>query len=196
MYTYRQLSPAEREALLARRRQNGLPLHAPAHPDGPGVYLLTAANYLHRPVMHAETRRLEFEGKLLNVLAALPGCTVYAWSVLPSHYHVLAYLDLATGRRPLGRLHSGTSTQWNREDSAVGRQVWYRFSDRAMRSERHFWATVNYVHLNAVKHGYVMTPEEWPTSSYPAFLAREGTKRVQELHQAYPIDRYGMAWDL
>jgi REP element-mobilizing transposase RayT len=35
------------------------------------------------------------------------------------------------------------------------RKVWYSFRDRAIRDERHTYHALNYLHFNAVKHGYV-----------------------------------------
>ena len=34
-----------------------------------------------------------------------------------------------------------------------GRKVFFRAVERAMRSDRRFWATLNYVHHNPVHHG-------------------------------------------
>ena len=59
----------------------------------------------------------------------------------------------------------GGPLNWNREDGIPNRKVWYRFSDRGMRSEGHFFASINYIHANPVKHGYVEKATEWPWSS-------------------------------
>jgi len=71
---------------------------------------------------------------------------IYSWCILPNHYHLLvktAVMKLL--RKELGLFHGRTSFEWNREDDARGRQVWHNCFERKMRSERHFYATVNYV---------------------------------------------------
>jgi putative transposase len=43
-----------------------------------------------------------------------------------------------------------------------------------MKSERHFWVTLNYVHHNPVHHGYVKRWLDWPWSSARQYLAETG----------------------
>jgi putative transposase len=64
-----------------------------------------------------------------------------------------------------------------------------------MRSDRHFWATLNYVHNNAVHHGYVERWQDWPWSSATRFIEEMGRDRVKEIWKKYPILEYGKKWD-
>jgi len=43
----------------------------------------------------------------------------------------------------LGRLHGRTSHAWNAEERTSGRKVFFRAVERAMRSDRHYWARLN-----------------------------------------------------
>ena len=116
---------------------------------------MTAACYEHRPYIgHSPERMDGFTHELLAVLHA--GSTqIFAWCVLPNHYHALVEApDILGLLRGLGRLHGRMSFMWNGEESTRGRQVFFRVVERAMRSDRHFWATLNYVHHNPVHHLY------------------------------------------
>ncbi len=62
-------------------------------------------------------------------------------------------------------------------------------------SERHLWASINYVHHNPVKHGYVTRWQDWPWSSAISFLADVGTERAKEIWREYPVKDYGKNWD-
>jgi putative transposase len=64
-----------------------------------------------------------------------------------------------------------------------------------MKSDRHFWATVNYVHHNPVHHGYVQQWQDWPFSSGGSLVEQLGRERVAQLWQEYPITDYGKSWD-
>jgi len=64
-----------------------------------------------------------------------------------------------------------------------------------MKSERHFLATLNYVHHNAVHHGYVERWQDWPWSSAREFLEQVGYERAERLWKEYPILDYGKKWD-
>jgi putative transposase len=81
-------------------------------------------------------------------------------------------MDMPTFSAAFGELHGRTSFQINGEDNMRGRKVWHRFQDRCMRSDRHFYTSLNYIHNNPVKHGYVI---KW---SIGLFRACIGTWRT------------------
>lgn len=136
-----------------------------------------------------------FSRDLLAALAAHASQT-FAWCLLPNHYHALAEAPNIQGLlRLLGQLHGRTSHAWNGEDSARGRKVFFRVVDRAMRAERHFWATLNYVHHNPVRHGYVERWMDWRWSSAPAYLAQTDREETTRIWKDYPIRDYGKDWD-
>lgn len=75
--------------------------------------------------------------------------------VLPNHYHLLAHcVPLSVISEPLRRVHARTARELNRRAGLMGRQVWYRYSDRLMRDDRHYYTTLNYIHYNPTKLGY------------------------------------------
>lgn len=156
-YEYRQLSPKEREEVVEARKRRGFPLHQPPHPfREAGSYLITAANFEHALIMAAPERRTEFQEILLKKFQEIHA-EIIGWSILPDHYHILANvesLDLVSS--VVQSLHGLTSHQWNQQDGLSGkRKVWYRFFDRLMRNETHLNQTLNYIHDNPVKHGFV-----------------------------------------
>jgi len=103
--------------------------------------------------------------------------------------------DLKALLKALGLLHGKTSRQWNQEESVVGRTCWHRCMDRAMRSDRHKWATLNYVHHNPVKHGYVEKWTDWPWSSADQYLEDIGKEAALKVWKKYPVLDYGKGWD-
>ncbi|MBI2946378.1 MAG: hypothetical protein HYY23_01955 [Verrucomicrobia bacterium] len=136
-----------------------------------------------------------FCAALLAVFAK-HGAVPHAWCVLPNHYHALVETEDVRGLfRELGRLHGRTSHAWNGEEKTRGRQVFYRATDRAIRSERHFWATMNYIHNNPVHHGYVKLWTEWPWTSAHAYLEAMGRDEAERVWREYPVRQYGAKWD-
>ena len=97
--------------------------------------------------------------------------------------------------RGLGLLHGRTSHAWNGEEILRSRKVFFRAVERAMRSERHYWATLNYVHHNPVHHGYVRHWTDWPWSSAPEYLAQTDPDEAKRVWQDYPLCDYGKGWD-
>ena len=196
MYDYRTLTPAEQQTIVAERQRRGFPWHSPPHPEAPGSYrLLSAACFEHQPILRSSARLEWFEQELLNTLQQL-GTPCAAWCVLSNHYQVLVQItNMRQFCRGLGRLHGRTSFQMNTEDGTRGRRVWYRSQDRCIRSEAHFYATLNYLHNNPVKHGYVLRWPSWPFSSFHWYLQTHGRDWLLDLWTRYPVLNYGAAWD-
>ena len=64
-----------------------------------------------------------------------------------------------------------------------------------MRSEAHFFATLNYIHNNPVKHGYVKQWQDWQFSSVHWYLQENGHDWLLSQWRAFPILEYGRGWD-
>ena len=198
MYNWRRMNDEEREETLARRKAWARPWHSPPHrvsAVGDG-YLLTAACYEHRPCIGTSAERLAaFERELLETLEPV-STAIQCWVVLPNHYHtLLRTADVLAVLKAIGRLHGRTSFTWNTEDDTRGRHVWHSAAETAMKSERHWHATINYIHHNPVKHGYVPRWQDWPFSSAAAFLQQIGRDEAEALWKEYPIGEYGRGWD-
>jgi putative transposase len=122
---------------------------------------------------------------------------IYARCVLPNHYHVLLKTEqIKSLRAELGQFHGRSSFTWNGEDGQRGRKVWHNCFERPMKSARHFWATMNYVHHNPVHHGCVEQWQDWPWSSAAEFLEQVGRERAEQIWREYPILDYGKKWDV
>ena len=196
-YVWRKLTPDQRTELLAWRKQRSFPWHSPPHAlGGHGAYHLTAACLDHASYIGYSQERMESFCDAL-IAAITPVTTgIHAWCVLPNHYHLLVSTrDLRSLIWALGKLHGRTAFNWNKEENARGRKVWYGAADRSMRGDRHFWATANYVHHNPVRHGYVQLWQEWPYSSAQEFLAGVPREEAERIWKQYPLKDYGKDWD-
>ncbi|MGQ9681052.1 MAG: hypothetical protein ACUVX9_00790 [Anaerolineae bacterium] len=92
-------------------------------------------------------------------------------------------------------VHGLTARCWNQEEDRSGRQVWYRYSDRAIRSDRHYYVSLNYIHHNPVKHHYAPSPYGWQPSSVHWYLEHKGREWLRDLWMRYPVRNYGKGWD-
>ena len=196
MYDYRKMTSRERTQVLATRKHLRRPWHAPPHfGQESGIYLISAACYEHRPIMATKSRRAEWEAAMMDRFTRNVDIDIRAWVVLPNHYHLLLAGDLHVFALRIGRLHNGTATQWNREDGTLGRTVWHRFSDRRIRSERHYYASLNYIHANPVKHGYAAVAGDWAWSSLSLYMETVGRELLARWWRQYPVGDYGRGWD-
>ena len=198
MYDWRKLNDDQRSDLLQLREQLCQPMHSPPHHDydSPTRFHLSAACYEHKPVIgHSYERMLDFSSQILAFFKENAD-EIYAWCVLPNHWHALVLTANLKGlTKELGPLHGKTSFQWNREDKLQGRTCWSKCADRRIRSKAHFYATCNYIHNNPVKHGYVEKWQEWEFSSAGTFIETLGREKCLELWETYPVLDMGKKWD-
>lgn len=199
MYLWRRLSDEERGEVLELRKARGLPWHRPPHREfeGPVTFIITAACYEHRHIVGSSRHRMaDFEKTILDACAEAAANT-FAWCILPNHYHLLTRTDnIKLLRKEIGKVHGRTARTWNLEDEQIGRKVWFNYVDRDMKSERHYWASLNYIHNNAVHHGYVEKWQDWPYSSVHQFLAQIGREEARRIWHEYPVLDYGKGWDI
>ena len=198
MYEWRQMTARQREEALRARRQCRRPWHSPPHfaADFPAFFHLSAACYGHAPLIgRSPARMAEFENALLETMETC-GVAVRAWCILPNHWHALVKTaDLKAMVRQVGQIHGRLSRQWNQEERSAGRKCWFCCGDRRVRSEAHFWATLNYVHHNPVHHGYATGWRDWPFSSASEWLETTGEQEADRIWKTYPVVDYGKGWD-
>lgn len=101
--------------------------------------------------------------------------SMLGYSFLPDHFHLMI--------RPTGEsnfsaiLHSlkpNFSKDYNALLGISGRMKFWQkgFWDHVIRDEDDLQRHLDYIHYNAVKHGLVQRPEDWPYSSYMAWQSR------------------------
>ncbi len=144
--------------------------HAPTHHLGEaGIYMVTAGTY--RKAHHFNTpQRLDVLQRGLLAVCRDNGWRLEAWAVFSNHYHFIAASpgtadNAASLSRLLGQLHTKTSAWVNRLDQAPGRKVWHNFFETKLTHEKSYFARLNYVHQNAVRHGLVRVAADYPWCS-------------------------------
>ncbi|MBE9037327.1 transposase [aff. Roholtiella sp. LEGE 12411] len=208
MYKYRKLTAEQKAELVEYRLSRGYPPHSPPHEvRDRQFYLLTVACYEHKCHIHTASRRQQLLDMIFDKFgvsgneessaeAPTTNLKICAWVVLPNHYHLLVNVDNFNVLSYLfRRIHGAVSRQWNIEDNVTKRKIWYRWSDRAIRSERHYYTTVNYIHYNPVKHGLVKSPYDWVESSVHWYLQACGRQWLRDCWTQYLVRDYGKDWD-
>jgi len=192
------MTDAERRRALKERKVQKRAWHQPPTFEyiGTNRFLVTATCYEHKSVIGKNASRMAaFESDLIE-LCDSNDVHLYAWCVLPNHYHILIKTDnVKRFKKELGKLHGRTSFRWNLEDGSRGRKVWFRCLERKIRGPNHFWAALNYVHNNPLKHGYVKNWTDWPYSSARDYLDAIGRGAAVEIWRNFPVLDFGKDWD-
>jgi putative transposase len=190
MYYWRKLTEKQKADVLAYRKTQRLPWHRPPHFnfDGSFTFIITAACFeLKHIIGRTNDRMASFERSVLETCTALSE-RIFAWCILTNHYHLLLKTEqIKELRKSLGLLHGRTSYLWNKEDCAKGRKAWFELFERPMRSNRHYWASLNYVNNNAVRLGYVSKWQDWPFSSAHQYIEEVGAAEAERIWREFPV---------
>ncbi|HXH62508.1 MAG TPA: hypothetical protein VNI20_14275 [Fimbriimonadaceae bacterium] len=149
--------------------------HAPPRcVTAPRTYCITAGTYQKFPFFRGN-ERIEILHDTLLETAEDFGWELLAWAVFANHYHLVGISpNVESPARTLcAKVHTLSAKALNRLDGTPGRKVWYRYWDTRITYEKSFVARMAYVHNNAVKHGLVERPDQYPWCSAAWFL-REG----------------------
>ncbi len=199
MYEWREMNEEERNTVLAQRKGRSLPWHSPPRVKYEGYVscIFTAACYEHKHIIGETSERIEECADILIEIAEKTETKFSAWCILPNHYHLLIRTsNFEQFKEEIKLFHGRSARRWNLEDSLTGRKVWCSFFDRQIKSERHFWASLNYIHNNPVHHGYVAKWQDWKFSSASNYLETVGKSKAAKIWHEFPVLDYGKNWDI
>ena len=164
--------------------------HRPSHVFDPGRSYILTAGTLDKVLLFQGEERLCLLRDTLADVASSYGWQLQAWAILANHYHVVAQApDDASSLRPmLQRLHSQTARGINRLDDKPGRRVWFQYWDSRITFERSYFARLNYVHQNPVRHGVAGNAVLYPWCS-AGWFERRAPRAFQKMVAGFPIDR-------
>jgi putative transposase len=167
--------------------------HAPTHQLAErGAFFVTASTY-QRQHCFKGSRRLRVLHRGLLAVAEQFGWSLEAWAVFSNHYHFVGHSpetesDATSLSAMLGILHVKTAEWVNKLDTSVGRQVWFNFWDTHLTRQRSYFARLNYVHQNAVKHGLVSVANQYPWCSASWFERTSPPAIVKSIYR-FKTDR-------
>ena len=169
--------------------------HSPAHHlREAGSYIVTAGTYKKVPVFKAPDRLTILTNYILG-LADRYGFSLQAWAVFPNHYHLVGNSQLPESLRSLLRhLHSITAIEANKWDVTPGRRVWFEYWETRITFPRSYFARLNYVHQNAVLHGLVRVPSQYPWCS-ARWFEREATRSFFQTVSGFHTDKLNVPDD-
>ncbi len=147
--------------------------HTPFHLFIPGTMYIVTASTLYKQHFFHDAIRLQMLNDTLLQTTATYGWQIQAWAVFSNHYHFIARSpeDPTTLKRLIQRLHSQTARELNIRDAVLNRQVWFQYWDTCLIFEKSYYARLNYVHNNAVRHGLVQVAEKYAYCSASWFKA-------------------------
>ena len=170
--------------------------HRPPHLFVPNTLYMVTASTLHKQHFFKGSERLRLlHDELLEVTSSFEWM-LQAWAVFSNHYHFIAQspADAKTLKPMIQRLHSQTAREANRLDGVTDRQVWFQYWDTCLTFEKSYYARLNYVHNNPVKHQLVTVAEQYPFCSAAGFK-NEAEPSFRKKVESFRYDRINVPDD-
>jgi putative transposase len=159
--------------------------HAPMHrlSESGGTYMVTCATYKKEHFFHSPGRLDRLLATLFAEAQAFEW-QLQAWAVFPNHYHFVgASGNSRTLREFVKRVHSATALWLNRMDATPGRRVWFNYWESAITYDTSYFARLNYVHSNPVKHGLVPVANQYRWCSADWLERASSTAQVTKIYR-------------
>jgi len=132
-------------------------------------YFITGSTYQRKRHLCSDEAKQATLGTLFKSFTHY-GWAIEDWVILDNHYHILAEApeQAVTLSQAVNAFHKFSALWLKRHLGTLhdGRRIWYNYYDTCITYERSYFARVNYIWFNPVKHGYVLDPEDWKFGSY------------------------------
>jgi REP element-mobilizing transposase RayT len=143
--------------------------------DAPGVlHHIIGRGIERRKIFYRDKDREDFVDRLAE-LAEKGAWTVYAWTLMPNHYHLL----IKTKNQPLAdnmrKLLTGYAVNFNRRHKRAGHLFQNRYKSIVCQEENYLRELVRYLHLNPLRAGLVQDMKQlnrYPWSGHSALVGR------------------------
>ena len=123
--------------------------------DAPGVLHHVICRGIERRAVFLDgTDRDDFVRRL-SALAAEGSLSIYAWALLPNHFHLLCRTQRHPLSRSMHRLLTGYVVNFNRRHTRHGHLFQNRFKSIVCQEDSYLKELVRYVHLNPLRSGLV-----------------------------------------
>lgn len=165
--------------------------HNPPHIFVPNCkYFITASIYNRIKLLASD----ESKDKLLEyIIRSVENFNwkLEDWVILDNHYHLM----LESDEHPelLGKIMNNIhkySALWMSKNIKIPMEqdkIWHNYWDKCLTFESSYFARLNYIWNNPVKHGYVNKSQMWKFGSYYKRY-REENEYVNKLKEKFPFD--------
>jgi REP element-mobilizing transposase RayT len=159
--------------------------------DTPGaLHHVMARGIERRRIFKDDVDRADFVVRL-DRLSVQNETALYAWCLLPNHFHLL----VRTGAAPLStfmrRLLTGYAGAFNRRHRRVGHLLQNRFKSIVVDEDRYLLELVRYIHLNPVRAGLVANSEALEAYEWAGHGALLGKPRLRAQDVNFVLRQFG-----
>jgi len=143
--------------------------------DAPGVLHHVMARGIEKGLIYQDDRDREDFILRLSELALKQAWIVYAWALMPNHFHLLVRSGKCSLSRNMRVLMSGYAGYFNRRHNRHGHLFQNRYKSIVCEEEIYFLELVRYLHLNPRRSKIVKDMDDLDSYKYTGHSAIVGT---------------------
>lgn len=110
---------------------------------------------------------------ILSKLTDKYAISIYGYVLMSNHYHLLVETPMGNISKAMHYLNSAYSIFYNKRHNRSGHLFQGRFKSFLIEKERYLLSVSRYIHLNPVKAGIALKPEDYKWSSYLSYIGIE-----------------------
>ncbi len=154
-----------------------------------GIYHIMVRGIGKMDLFHAPIDYEKYLASLYRVRKQV-SLQLYAYCLMKNHVHLLIEEGKESISLTMKRLGVSYSLYYNKRHERVGHVFQGRYRSEAIKNEQQFMKCCRYIHNNPVKAGMVAFAENYPWTSYRAYVKRfpDGLTDTQPLLQMYSSD--------
>jgi len=123
----------------------------------------------------------------LSLTCARYSWRVFAWCVMPNHYHLILQTQRPTLAYGMRRHNSTYAQRFNERHGRVGHVFQGRYKSFVVANDRYLLTLMRYVELNPVRAQLVADPAAWPWSSVHVSLGTMPPPLWSAVHDVWQI---------
>ena len=164
--------------------------HNPPHLFRPyAKYFNTGATYEKKHYIKTNAAKIKVMEYMFKSFQHF-GWRIEDWIILNNHYHIMA--NAPENAQTLGQVINNFhkfSALWIKKNELPNidpEHVLYNYWDTCITYEGSYFARINYLWFNSVKHGYVEKAEDWKFGSF--YERAQNWENIKGIVEQYPFD--------
>lgn len=155
-----------------RQRQREKAMARPLRIEYPGAFYHVASRGDERKnIFVSSFDRERFLGYLESSVVRY-NVVVHVWRLMDNHYHLLIETPSGNLSRIMRHINGACTTYFNIRRQRAGHLFQGRYKAIVVEADAYAAELSRYLHLNPVRAGLLHRPEEYPWSSYRAYIGR------------------------
>jgi REP element-mobilizing transposase RayT len=134
--------------------------------------------------------REDLLARICEAVASLDA-TVYAWALMPNHYHLLVRTGTFRLPRIMSSINTGYVVTFNRRHDRIGHLFQNRYKSRLVQEDFSLLNLVRYILLNPIKAGIIDSLAELAGYEWTGYSTLTGNRKREWQNSEYVLSLFG-----